>query len=88
MVSCNYVYTDVRFRIQCCIWFYYYYLAYIRYTSWVRIMVFNATLNNIAVISWRSVVLVEETGAPGENHVLPIVTDKFYHIILYRVHLV
>ena len=68
MVSCNYVYTDVRFRIQCCIWFYYYYLAYIRYTSWVRIMVFNATLNNIAVISWRSVLLVEETGVTGENH--------------------
>jgi hypothetical protein len=24
-------------------------------------MVFNATLNNISVISWRSVLLVEET---------------------------
>ena len=31
-------------------------------------MVFNATFNNISVISWRSVVLVEETGVPGENH--------------------
>jgi hypothetical protein len=31
-------------------------------------MVFNATLNNILVISWRSVLLVEETGVPGENH--------------------
>jgi hypothetical protein len=31
-------------------------------------MVFNATFNNITVISWRSVVLVEETGLPGENH--------------------
>jgi uncharacterized lipoprotein YajG len=30
-------------------------------------MVFNATFNNISVISWRSVLLVEETG-PGENH--------------------
>ena len=27
-----------------------------------RGMVFNATVNNIAVISWRSVLLVEETG--------------------------
>jgi hypothetical protein len=26
------------------------------------IMVFNATFNNISVISWRSVLLVEETG--------------------------
>jgi len=27
----------------------------------VRIMMFNATFNNISVISWRSVLLVEET---------------------------
>jgi hypothetical protein len=26
------------------------------------------TFNNISVISWRSVLLVEETGEPGENH--------------------
>jgi len=31
-------------------------------------MVFNATFNNISVILWRSVLLVEETGRPGENH--------------------
>ena len=31
-------------------------------------MVFNTTFNNISVISWWSVLLVEETGAPGENH--------------------
>ena len=31
-------------------------------------MVFNATFNNTSVISWRSVLLVEETGAIGENH--------------------
>jgi hypothetical protein len=30
--------------------------------------VFNATFNNISVISWRSVLLVEETGVPGETH--------------------
>ena len=34
----------------------------------VRVMVFNATFNNISVISWRSVVLVEETGGLGENY--------------------
>jgi hypothetical protein len=34
----------------------------------VCLMVFNATFNNILVISWRSVLLVEETGGPGENH--------------------
>ena len=30
-------------------------------------MVFNATFNNISAISWRSVLLVDETGRPGEN---------------------
>jgi hypothetical protein len=30
-------------------------------------MVFNATFNNISVISWSSVLLVDETGRPGEN---------------------
>ena len=34
----------------------------------VRVMVFNGTFNNISVISWWSVLLVEETGGPGENH--------------------
>jgi hypothetical protein len=34
----------------------------------VCLLVFDATFNNSSVISWRSVVLVEETGGPGENH--------------------
>jgi hypothetical protein len=33
-----------------------------------RVMAFNATFNNASVISWRSVLLVEETGVSGENH--------------------
>ena len=36
--------------------------------NWFMFMVFNATFNNISVISWWSVLLVEETGVPGENH--------------------
>jgi hypothetical protein len=35
---------------------------------WVMVMVFNATLKNISVLSWWSVLLVEETGVPEENH--------------------
>ena len=31
-------------------------------------MVFNATFNNISVVLQRSVLLVEETRVPGENH--------------------
>ena len=34
----------------------------------VRVMVLNATFNNISVILWRSVLWVEENGVPGENH--------------------
>jgi hypothetical protein len=34
----------------------------------VIVIVFNATFNNISAISWRSVLLVEETEVPGENH--------------------
>jgi hypothetical protein len=33
-----------------------------------RFMVFNTTFKNISVISWQSVLLVEETGVPRENH--------------------
>ena len=50
---------------------------------WVRLMVFNATFNIISVISWRSVLLVEETGVHGEKHR----PDKLYHIMLYQAHL-
>jgi hypothetical protein len=31
-------------------------------------MVFDASFNNISVISWSSVLLVEETGVVGENN--------------------
>ena len=34
----------------------------------VRITVFNATFNIILAILWQSVLLVEETRVPGENH--------------------
>jgi hypothetical protein len=40
-------------------------LVYILFRVMVRFMVFNVTFNNISVISWRSVLLVEET---RENH--------------------
>jgi hypothetical protein len=75
-------------------WFYYFTCPY--NTSlhrwnrdWVR--VFNVTFNNISVISWQSVLLMEETGIPRENHrptfFVPQITDKLYHIMLYRVYL-
>jgi len=41
---------------------------------------FNATFNNISVILWWSVLLVEETTDLSQ------VTDKLYHIMLYTSH--
>ena len=49
-------------------------------------MVFNATFSNISVISWLSVLLVEETRVPGENHRTQV-TDKLYQIMLNPVQL-
>ena len=43
-----------------------------KYCLFVCLMVFNATFNNISGtctgISWRSVLLVDETGGPRQNH--------------------
>ena len=50
-------------------------------------MVFSAIFNNILIISWRSALLVEETGVPGETTDLREVTDKLYHIMLHRIRL-
>jgi hypothetical protein len=50
------------------------YLLYFMFVFMVWYMLFNATFNNISVISWRQVLLVEETGARGENY-RPVASD-------------
>jgi hypothetical protein len=56
---------------------------------WIMFMVFNASFNNISVISWWSVLLVEETGVPGENH-RPVAShwqtlDIFVFILIHNI---
>ena len=50
-------------------------------------MEFISTFKHISVISWRQVLLVEETRVPGENHRFVASHWKLSDIMLYRVHL-
>ena len=57
----------------------------------VCLVVFNATFNNISVILWWSVLLVEETGGPRENH-RPVtshwhaLSHNVVHLALIEIH--
>jgi hypothetical protein len=50
-------------------------------------MAFNATFNHISAVLRRSVLLVEETGEPGEKYRPAASYRKLFHILLYRVHI-
>jgi hypothetical protein len=45
------------------------FVSYIMGRTMYRVRVFNVTFNNTSVISWRSVLLVKETGVLGENKI-------------------
>jgi hypothetical protein len=52
----------IRFVRNVFLYFFFIFVCY------VCLMVFNTTFNNITVISWWPVLLVEDIGVPGENH--------------------
>jgi len=62
-------FTFTNYIIEMCtiVIIYYDLLVYYQRLVWFGFMVFNATFNNISVISWQWVLLVEETGGPGED---------------------
>ena len=55
----------------------------------VMVIVLSATFKTISTISWRSVLMVEKIGVPGENH-RPVAShwQTLSHNGVYRVHLV
>ena len=57
------LHSDTLFRFR----------AYQSLYLFICLMVLNANFKNISFISWRSVLLVAETGRPEENH-LPVVS--------------
>jgi hypothetical protein len=49
-------------------------------------MVFNATFNNISVISWQKVLSVEEIGVSEENHrsAVSVILCITFHLLLKK----
>jgi hypothetical protein len=54
-------------------------------SRWRIVMAFNATFNNISVISWRSVIFVEKTEEKRRSAASHL--QSLSHNVVYRVHL-
>jgi hypothetical protein len=67
LMLCRFTFTNYIIEMCTIVIIYYDLLVYYQRLVWCGFMVFNATFNNISVISWRWVLLVEESGGPGED---------------------
>ena len=67
----NFIMWKIHFKCKCSHYYLYFRYRSVSFCNKIVIgcfMVFNATFNNISVISLWSVLLVEETGVPREKH--------------------
>ena len=80
---CKYTYTNINPLIVCVCMLFFLFI-------FVCLMELNATINNISAISWQSILLVEETGVPGEinrpvaNH-WQILSRNVVHLALIEI---
>ena len=60
---------------------------YYIYLGGIWLMVFNFTFSNVSVILWGQLNWWRKPEYPEKTTELTQVTDKLYHIMLYRVHI-
>jgi hypothetical protein len=66
-MTCDRLWAILEGHFICNIPYNFYMAHFTDFPKGVSVMVFNSTFYKISVISWQSVLLVEETGVSSEN---------------------